>query len=147
MGALAILWSSPSGTAKQILGLTIDNAKANCTFAMSSDGTWSDTVNYWYFCNTLPPEHHRLRIRLPQREPDVQPNGILPRVRHRLNVHVQLRRHRPQQIANAVFFYAAHFHILLFALFQHHQYDAPEQGSMFWYDPTTAGAFWDGHAG
>lgn len=43
MGALAILGDDTTGTAQQILGFTIPNAKAVCAHAPSSDGTWSET--------------------------------------------------------------------------------------------------------
>ena len=46
MGALAILGDDTTGIAKQMLGLTIPNAKANCALAVMSDGTWSETAKY-----------------------------------------------------------------------------------------------------
>lgn len=46
MGALAILGDDPSGIAKQMLGLTVPNAKLNCALAVSSDGTWAETAKY-----------------------------------------------------------------------------------------------------
>lgn len=49
MGSLAILGDDTTGFAKQLLGLTVDNAKKNCAFAVSDDGTWSETADYWYF--------------------------------------------------------------------------------------------------
>ena len=49
MGALAILGDDTTGTAEQVLGLTIPNAMVNCAQGVSSDGTWSETPNYWYF--------------------------------------------------------------------------------------------------
>ena len=49
MGALAILGDDTSGTAEAILAKTIPNALQNCIFAVSSDGTWAETANYWYF--------------------------------------------------------------------------------------------------
>ena len=44
MGALAIVGDDPTGTAENVLSLTIDNAKANCAQAPSNDGTWSETA-------------------------------------------------------------------------------------------------------
>ncbi|KZP04495.1 hypothetical protein FIBSPDRAFT_843895, partial [Athelia psychrophila] len=41
-----------TGTAQQILGFTIPNAKEVCAFGPSSDGTWAETANYWYFGTT-----------------------------------------------------------------------------------------------
>lgn len=47
MGALAILGDDPTGMAQQILGLTIPNAQQGCVNGPSTDGTWSETANYW----------------------------------------------------------------------------------------------------
>jgi hypothetical protein len=44
MGALAIIGDDPTGSAEQMLGLAIPNAKLNCALAPSSDGTWSETA-------------------------------------------------------------------------------------------------------
>lgn len=41
-------------------------------------------------------------------------------------------------------FYASQFGLPRFALFQRDQHDAAEPWSMFWYDPSASGAFWDG---
>jgi hypothetical protein len=46
--------------------------------------------------------------------------------------------------ANALLYYANVFNQPRYALYQRDQYDAPEPWSMFWYDPTVAGAWWDG---
>jgi hypothetical protein len=43
-------------------------------------------------------------------------------------------------------FYAEQFKNPDYALFQRDQRDAAEPWSMFWYDPTIAGAFWNGKA-
>lgn len=47
LGALAILNDDPTGTAEAILSRTIDNAKAACAFGPSTDGSWTETPNYW----------------------------------------------------------------------------------------------------
>lgn len=52
MGALAILNEDPTGVAQRVLGYTVDNAAGNCMQAVSSDGTWSETSDYWYFGST-----------------------------------------------------------------------------------------------
>jgi hypothetical protein len=49
MGALAIYNEDPTGIAARILGYTVANAPNNCGMASSSDGSWSETANYWYF--------------------------------------------------------------------------------------------------
>jgi len=46
--------------------------------------------------------------------------------------------------ANSMFLYSEQFKIPQYSLFQRDRFDAPEPWSMFWYDPTVSGAFWDG---
>jgi hypothetical protein len=47
LGALAILDDDPTGIAAQVLATSIPNAASTCTSAVSSDGTWSETSDYW----------------------------------------------------------------------------------------------------
>lgn len=53
IGALAILNDDPTGLAAEVLALTVPNAAANCAQAPSSDGTWSETANYWFVFRCL----------------------------------------------------------------------------------------------
>jgi hypothetical protein len=46
--------------------------------------------------------------------------------------------------ANGMFVYATQYQNPKYALFQRDQHDAAEPWSMFWYDPSIAGAFWNG---
>jgi hypothetical protein len=154
MGALAILGDDPSGTAQQLLGLTIDNAKANCAYGVSSDGTWSETANYWYFGNTGMSEMAASLLSATGSEYGLL--GANPAFNLTGDYHMYVTGatslfnygdtgpNKFSTTANGMFFYATHFQIPRFALFQRDQYDAPEPWSMFWYDPTIAGAFWDG---
>jgi len=48
--------------------------------------------------------------------------------------------------ANSMMLYADQYNQPQFALFQREQHDAAEPWSMFWYNPTVSGAFWDGAA-
>jgi len=43
-------------------------------------------------------------------------------------------------------FHATQYNIPEYMLFQRDQYDAPNPWSMFWYDPSVTGAFWNGLA-
>jgi hypothetical protein len=47
LGALAIYNEDPTGTAAQILPDTIANSQQYCAHAISSDGTWLETPDYW----------------------------------------------------------------------------------------------------
>ncbi|KAI0719986.1 chondroitin AC/alginate lyase [Cerioporus squamosus] len=48
--------------------------------------------------------------------------------------------------ANSLLFWGDQLKHPEFVLFQRDQHDAPEPNSMFWYNPTVSGAFWDGLA-
>lgn len=45
--------------------------------------------------------------------------------------------------ANAMLLYGDYYNHPEYVLFQRDQHDAPEPWSMFWYNPTVSGAFWD----
>jgi hypothetical protein len=154
MGALAILGDDTTGTAQRILGLTVDNAKQNCAQAPSTDGTWSETANYWYFGTTGHAEMASSLITatgsdygLLDVNKDFSKTG-----RYHMNVFgttslFDFGDSGPGKFsttANAMFLYATHYNEPTYALFQRDQHDAPEPWSMFWYDPTVSGAFWDG---
>jgi len=153
MGALAVLGDDPSGTAEQLLGLTVDNAKGNCAFAVSSDGTWSETANYWYFGTTGLTEMAASLLSATGSEYGLL--NVNPTINLTGDYHMYVTGatsmfnygdcgpNKYSTTANSMLFYASQFQIPRFALFQRDQYDAPEPWSMFWYDATVSGAFWD----
>jgi hypothetical protein len=51
LGALAIANEDPTGIAQQLLSNTVANVKENGVMGVQSDGTWSETQDYWYFGN------------------------------------------------------------------------------------------------
>ena len=53
-----------TGIASQILEKSIPNAQANCVLGPSSDGTWTETPNYWSVALTAreSPSSHRSRL-------------------------------------------------------------------------------------
>ncbi|EIW64257.1 uncharacterized protein TRAVEDRAFT_68108 [Trametes versicolor FP-101664 SS1] len=154
LGALAIVDDDTTGTAAQILGKTVDNAKANCAMAVSTDGSWSETANYWYFGTT---GHAEMAASLKSATGsdydllDVNPNfwktGLFHMYITGPGSLFAWGDHGPNKFsttANAMFLYGDHFNHPEYVLFQRDQHDAPEPLSMFYYNPTVAGAFWDG---
>ncbi|KAF8640814.1 hypothetical protein AX17_000463 [Amanita inopinata Kibby_2008] len=154
LGSLAILGDDTTGIAQQLLGLTVDNAKANCAYGVFDDGTWSETANYWYFGTTGHAEmasalitatgdHYGLL--------DVNSNFYKTGLYH---MYVfgpaslfSYGDHGPNKFsstANSMLLYGGQYHQPQFMLHQREQEDAAEPWSMFWYDPTVSGAFWDG---
>ena len=154
MGALAILGDDTTGVASRLLGLTVDNAKANCALAVSSDGTWAETANYWYFGTTAHAEMSSSLLTATGSDyglTTVNPNFALTGLYHMYSAgptsQFDYGDHGPPKFsatANSMIFYAQQFRRPEYSLFQREQFDAAEPWSMFWYDPTVAGAFWDG---
>ncbi|KAJ7726399.1 heparinase II/III family protein [Mycena metata] len=154
MASLAILNDDTSGVAKQLLQFTVGNAKTNCAQAVSTDGSWAETANYWYFGTTGHAEmaasllsatgsHYGLL--------DVNTNFYKTGDFHMyITGSTSLFNygdHGPNKYsttANSMLFYGDFYNQPQYALFQRDQYDSAEPWSMFWYNPAIAGAFWDG---
>lgn len=156
LGSLAILGDDTTGIAQALLGLTVDDAKQNCAMAPSTDGTWAETANYWYFGTTGHAEMSSSLITATGSHYgllDVNPNAKLSGVFH-MNAYgptslFDFGDHGPNKFsttANAMLLYGDHYNAPEFTLYQREMHDAPEPWSMFWYNPTVAGAFWDGLA-
>lgn len=156
IGSLAILDDDTTGIASQLLGLTITNAKENCALAVSDDGTWDETSNYWYFGTTGHAEMSSALLTATGSDYgllDVNSNfyktGIFHMYAQGSTSRFNYGDHGPNKFsttANAMFLYASQFNQPQFSLYQREQSDAADPWSMFWYDPTVTGAFWDGLA-
>ncbi|EDR15759.1 uncharacterized protein LACBIDRAFT_181789 [Laccaria bicolor S238N-H82] len=154
VGSLAILGDDTTGVAQQLLGYTINNANQNCALAVADDGTWAETANYWYFGTTGHAEMASALITATGSHYgllDVNPNfaktGLFHMYAYGPTSLFNYGDHGPNKFsttANAMIFYAEQFNQPQFALHQREQSDAAEPWSMFWYDPTVSGAFWDG---
>ncbi|KXN83865.1 hypothetical protein AN958_00945 [Leucoagaricus sp. SymC.cos] len=154
MGALAILGDDTTGIASQILGFTIDNAKANCAMAVTDDGSWTETANYWYFGTTGHAEMVSSLItatgsdfELLTVNPNFWKTGQYHMYANGPGTLFDYGDHGPNKFsstANCMFLYATSYQQPTYTLFQRDQHDAAEPWSMFWYDPSVAGAFWNG---
>lgn len=154
LGALAILGDDTTGTASQLLGYTIANAKANCANGVTDDGTWTETANYWYFGTTGHAEMSSALLTATGSHYglfDVNPNfsktGDFHMYVNGPGTLFDYGDHGPNKYsstANCMFLYATQYQKPQYALFQRDQHDAAEPWSMFWYDPSVAGAFWNG---
>jgi len=154
LGSLAILGDDTTGVAKQLLGLTIDNAKSNCAFSVTSDGSWTETPNYWYFGTT---GHAELASALMTATGshygflDANSNFNKTGLYHMYSFGPaslsSYGDHGPNKFsstANGMFLYGSYYQQPAYVLHQREQFDAAEPWSMFWYDATISGAFWDG---
>lgn len=154
MGSLAILGDDDSNVAQTLLAFTIDNALNNCVMAVSSDGTWAETANYWYFGTTGWAEMTSSLITATGS--DYKMLSTNKNFAKTGQFHMSVTGpgslfaygdHGPNKFsttANGMFLFASSFSHPEYALFQRDQHDAPEPWSMFWYDPTVSGAFWNG---
>lgn len=156
MAALAILGDDTTGDASQILGLTIDNAKQNCAMAPSSDGTWSETADYWYFGTTAHAEMASSLMTATGSDyglltvnPNFAKTGDYHMYAYGATSMFQWGDSGPNKFsttANAMLLYGSSYNRPDYTLFQRDRPDAAEPWSMFWYDPTVSGAFWNGMA-
>ena len=154
MAALAILGDDTTGVARQLLGFTVDNAKANCARGPSDDGTWSETANYWYFGITGHAEMSSALLTATGSDyglltvnPAFALTGLYHMYAYGPTSLFDYGDHGPNKFsstANGLFLYADHFNAPQYALFQREQADAAEPWSMFWYNPGIKGAFWEG---
>ncbi|EAU92705.1 heparinase II/III family protein [Coprinopsis cinerea okayama7 len=156
IGALAILGDDATGVAEEILGLTVDNARENCALGPSDDGTWSETKNYWYFGTTGHAEMVSALLTatgsdygLLSANPGFALTGLAHMYGFGATSLFDYGDHGPNKYsatANCMFLYSEHYERPQYALFQREQFDAAEPWSMFWYNPSVSGAFWDGAA-
>ncbi|KAJ7632996.1 chondroitin AC/alginate lyase [Roridomyces roridus] len=154
MGSLAILGDDTSGVAEQLLKTTIDNANQNCAQAVSDDGTWAETANYWYFGTTGHAEMAASLLSatgsdygLVSSNPNFGKTGDFHMYVMGATSLFNYGDHGPNKYsstANSMIFYASQYNQPQYALFQRDQWDAADPWSMFWYDPRLSGAYWDG---
>ena len=154
LGALAILGDDTTGTAEYLLGQTIPNALDNCVNGVTSDGTWTETTNYWYFGTTGHAEmasglltatgsHYGLL----DKNPKFKDTGFFHMYAHGPTSLFDYGDHGPNKFSstsNSIIFYGSQFKIPEYLLYQRDQRDSAEPWSMFWYDPTVTGAWWGG---
>jgi hypothetical protein len=152
MASLAILDDDTVGNAQTLLGLTVDNAKENCAMAVSNDGTWAETPNYWYFGTTGHAEMAASLLSATGSHYGLLDVNADFKKTGEFHMHVSgptslfdWGDHGPNKFsstANSIIFYSTQYDLPQLALFQRDQRDVPEPWSMFWYDPTVAGAYW-----
>lgn len=156
LGALAIMNDDPTDTASKMLGLAIPNAQKNCAQGPSTDGTWSETANYWYFGTTGHAEMTSSLMTATGSDYSlltVNPSFNLTALYH-MYVTGQTSLfnygdHGPNKYsttANSMIFYGSAYNVPMYTLFQRDRVDAAEPTAMFWYDPSVSGAWWAGLA-
>jgi Heparinase II/III-like protein len=153
MGSLALLGDDTSGISESLLGLTIPNALQNCIQAVTSDGTWTETPNYWYFGTTGHAEMTSSLLTaagsdfgMLNTNPQFKETALFHMYVHGTTSLFDWGDSGPNKFsstANAVIFYGEKYGEAAYQLYQRDMFDASEPWSMFWYDPAASGAFWD----
>jgi hypothetical protein len=154
MAALAIYGDDTTGNAATLLNYTIPNAKQNCALTVTADGTNNETANYWYFATTGHAEMSSSLMTAAGSDFGLLSTNPNFNLTGRYHMHVKgptslfnYGDHGPNKFsttANSIIFYSSQYNDPQYALFQRDQDDAPEPWSMFWYDATVSGAFWNG---
>ncbi|KAE8217118.1 hypothetical protein CF319_g8722 [Tilletia indica] len=156
LGALAILGDDTSGIATQILNNGIPNMKTGCMTGAYEDGTWSETANYWYFgtnAQARAVSSLTTAIGSDQGMSDANQNWAKTGAFHMyiggmagLFAYGDNGPNKYSTTANGMFLWARLYNNPLYALYQRDRADAADPLSMFWYDITTKGGFWNGLA-
>ncbi|PWN47769.1 hypothetical protein IE53DRAFT_371182 [Violaceomyces palustris] len=156
-GALAVQGDDTTGVADSIIQNSIANFRENCMRGAYSDGTWSETPNYWYFGTNA---HARAVSALitatgsDQGLMSANPNFVKTGDFH---MYVSGNAgmfaygdHGPNKFAttaNQMMFYSKLANNPVYSLFQRDRADASSDPlSMFWYDTSVKGSFWNGLA-
>ncbi|MBW0476167.1 hypothetical protein O181_015882 [Austropuccinia psidii MF-1] len=154
VGSLAIMNEDPTGTAQKLLPLALQSASTNCVNAVSADGTWSETSDYWYFGSQG--HAHATSALLTatgstQQMLTANPSYNLTGLYH---MHVYGNTYKANTgdcgpnkyvaTANPMLFYGDQFQIPRYILYQRDRQDAPDPLSMFWYNPQVAGGWFIG---
>lgn len=156
LGALAIAGSDdPTGTiAAATIPDVISNMKGNCMTAVYPDGTWSETANYWYFGSNA--QARAVSALTTATGSDQGMMASNPNWSNTGYFHMFISGmagmffygdngpNKYSTNANGMFLWGSLSNNPLFALFQRDRADAADPLSMFWYDPRTKGAFWNG---
>ncbi|TFK22803.1 heparinase II/III family protein [Coprinopsis marcescibilis] len=156
IASLAILGEDDSGLAETLLRLTVDNAKENCARAVTEDGSWMESPNYWYFGTTGHAEMTSALLTATGSDYgmlDINPNywrtGTFHMYVYGPTSLFDFGDHGPNKFsttANCMFLIGDRTNHPEFILHQREQHDAAEPWSMFWYNPAATGAFWSGLA-
>ncbi|QGA19359.1 hypothetical protein EYB26_007048 [Talaromyces marneffei] len=151
IGSLAVYHEDPTGVAQALLPMAIENAKNYCSQAVESDGTWTETPDYWHFGTQA---HSQLSSALLTATSNT--HGMLTSnsafkntswfhiYNNGLTEKFNYGDCGPPKFtatANSLFFYGTAFNNPSYILYQHDRPDAPDPLSMLWYNPRIEGSW------
>ncbi|ORY74548.1 chondroitin AC/alginate lyase [Leucosporidium creatinivorum] len=156
MGALAIANEDPTGLAASVLAAVTENANGNCVESVQTDGTWTETPNYWYFGTYSHAEMASSLLTATGSSQNLLTTNPATNLSALYHMYVTGQQgkfdygdtgpNKYTATANALLFYGDQFDIPMYTLFQRDRGDVVEPMAMFWYNPETSGQFWDGLA-
>lgn len=130
--------------------------KGNCMTAVYEDGTWTETPNYWYFGTNAQARAVSGLITATGSDqgmmavnPDFTKTGLFHMYVSGNAGMFAYGDNGPNKYstnANGMFLYSRLENNPLYGLFQRDRADAADPLSMFWYDTSSKGAFWNGLA-
>lgn len=142
---MAIHDEDPTGLARKVLPLAFANVQKYCAQAVDSNGTWSETPDYWYFGTQAHAQiasalltatgstHDLLTANVGFRHTGffhIYNNGITGKFNYG-----DCGPNKYTATANGLFFYGDRFDISTYSLYQRERPDAADPLSMFWYNP------------
>ena len=159
-GALAIRGdgdANATATADSIINQALANMKANCMTGVYDDGTWTETANYWYFGTNA--QGRALSALISATGTDQQLMAQNPNWDKTSYFHMYVSGpgglfaygdNGPNKFAttaNQLMLYSKLSGDARPAVYQRDRADASfDPLSMFWYEPTAKGAYWNGLA-
>lgn len=157
LGALAIAGEDPTNSiAQATIGDVVGNMKQNCMQGVYPDGTWSETANYWYFgANAQARAVSALTTAtgddqgMMASNQDWSKTGLFHMYVSGMASMFFYGDNGPNKYstnANGMFLWGKLSSNPLYALFQRDRADAADPLSMFWYDTSSKGGFWNGLA-
>lgn len=153
MASLAIVDRDTTGRAQRIIDLAIPSLRQNCFQGPSSDGSWNEGPNYWYFGVNAAGELSSALVSAYGDDRGLATSNPGFALTSQYHMYVQgmtslfnyfdAGPNKYASTANSLMYWATTFNTPRYALYQRDQYDSPEPFSMFWYDPSTTGTWWD----
>ncbi|KZL84073.1 hypothetical protein CI238_10099 [Colletotrichum incanum] len=154
IGALAVYHEDPTGIARQLLPLAVNNARQYCAQAVESDGTWAETPDYWYFgtqahaqltsaLQTATGSTHQLLTA----SAGFQNTSLFHIYNYGMTEKFNYGDCGPVKLtatANALLFYGKEYADPMPILYQRDRLDAADPLSLLWYRPDVSGDWYYG---
>ncbi|KAK3372915.1 hypothetical protein B0T24DRAFT_649069 [Lasiosphaeria ovina] len=149
IGALTIYHDDPTGVAKELLPRAIANVVQNCAQSVSSDGTWTETPDCWYFGTQA---HAQIASALLSATGSthglltaskaLQDTGMFHMYSYGMTDKFNYGDCGPNKItatANALMFYGNVFSKPIYTLYQRDKTEAADPLAMLWYNQHVSG--------